>query len=87
MRVWVGVRPEKIFLTKKAPKEMQNSAKGMVKDIAYMGSHSIYHIALPSGKVILANIYNIDRKNKLDITWNDTVFVSWEPGSAVVLSV
>lgn len=92
MEVWVGVRPEKMFLSKKAPKDIsnnkyQNSVKGFVRDIAYMGSHSIYHIALPSGKIILANIYNMDRKNKLEITWNDKVYVSWEPGSAVVLSV
>lgn len=87
MQVWVGVRPEKIFLSKEKPDVITNSAKGIVKDIAYLGSHSIYHVALSNGKMIIANVYNIDRINKLEITWNDAVYVSWEPSSAVVLSV
>ncbi|MFI4955402.1 MAG: polyamine ABC transporter ATP-binding protein [Gammaproteobacteria bacterium] len=87
MQVWVGIRPEKVFLSKETPEVITNSAKGIVKDIAYLGSHSIYHVALNNGKIIIANVYNIDRINKLEITWNDEVYVSWEPSSAVVLSV
>lgn len=87
MQVWIGVRPEKIYLSKELPEELANSAKGIVKDIAYLGSHSIYHVALPNGKVIVSNVYNIDRANKLEITWNEEVYISWEPGSAVVLTV
>jgi putrescine transport system ATP-binding protein len=87
MQVAVGIRPEKVFLSKDAPEEKTNSAKGKVKDIAYLGSHSIYHVILNTGKHILANVYNIDRANKLEITWNDDVYVSWEPDSIVVLSI
>jgi len=87
MQVWVAVRPEKISLSKEPPEVKTNSAKGVVKDIAYLGSHSIYHVGLPNGKLVIANVYNIDRANKLEITWNDEVYVSWEPASAVVLIV
>ena len=87
MQVWVGIRPEKVYLSKEPPEVKTNSAKGIVKDIAYLGSHSIYHVALPNGKLVIANVYNIDRDNKLEITWNDEVYVSWEPHSAVVLIV
>ena len=85
MQVWVVVRPEKIFLSKECPDVQTNSARGVVRDIAYLGSHAIYYVQLQKGKLIEAKYYNTDRVTKLEITWDDEVYVSWEPDSAVVL--
>jgi putrescine transport system ATP-binding protein len=60
-------------------------AKGRVYDIAYMGSHSIYHVRLESGKKILANGYHSDRFITEPITWEDEVYIQFMPESAVVL--
>ena len=87
MQVWVAVRPEKIFLSKEPPEELTNSARGIVRDIAYLGSHAVYYVKLQSGKLVEAKYYNTDRVTKLEITWNDEVYVSWEPDSAVVLMI
>lgn len=85
LQVWVAVRPEKIILTLEPPEGADNIAKGKVYDIAYMGSHSIYHVKLESGKKLLANVYHSDRFITEPITWEDTVYVQFLPESAVVL--
>ncbi len=83
--VWVAVRPEKMSLSLEHPGNGNNVAKGQVYDIAYMGSHSIYHVLLESGKKIIANVYHSDRYISEPITWDDHVHVYFEATSAVVL--
>lgn len=83
--VWVAVRPEKVSLSLEKPDESYNLAKGYVYDIAYMGSHSIYHVMLDSGKKIEANVYHSDRFITEPITWDDKVYIQFQPESAVVL--
>jgi putrescine transport system ATP-binding protein len=85
LQVWIAVRPEKIILTLEKPEESFNMAKGRVYDIAYIGSHSIYHVKLDSGKKLLANLYHSDRFITEPITWEDEVYVQFLPESAVVL--
>lgn len=84
-QVWVAVRPEKMSLSLEDPGNGNNVAKGQVYDIAYMGSHSIYHVLLESGKKVIANVYHSDRFITDSITWDDQVFVYFEPKSAIVL--
>ncbi len=85
LQVWVAVRPEKMSLSLEHPGGDTNVARGKVYDIAYMGSHSIYHVLLESGKKITANVYHSDRFISEAITWEDQVHVYFEPTSAVVL--
>lgn len=85
LQVWVAVRPEKIVLTLERPEATYNLARGRVYDIAYMGSHSIYHVVLDSGKKLVANLYHSDRFIMEPITWEDQVYIQFEPESAVVL--
>jgi len=87
MMVWVGVRPEKLMLSLEPPATPYNWAEGVVRDIAYMGSHSIYHVRLKSGRKVTANIYNSDRFINEPITWNDKVYINFNPQSAVVLVI
>lgn len=88
-RVWVAVRPEKIHLSKKAPsKSGSNQVAGKVDDIGYLGNTSIYKVRLDSGQIIDVTSPNQTRpKSKSDgITWEDSVFLSWEPSSAMLLN-
>ncbi len=89
MELAVAVRPEKINVSREPPSQQYNMARGVVEDIAYLGSHSIYHIRLRSGMIIMASVGNINRQLASDkdqrITWEDEVYVSWSDTCGVVL--
>ena len=83
----IAVRPEKIFLSKNEPEnEDDTRMRGVVLDLGYLGSRSLYRIQLPSGKIIQASAQNRRRSATRDLQWDDEVWVSWRPRSAVVLT-
>ena len=95
--VWVAVRPEKINISRQPPnrdtgthqpevKQDENVARGIVKEIAYMGDMSIYLVRVESGRTIRVTIPNVERHTDDRITWDETVYVSWHAGSPVVLT-
>jgi putrescine transport system ATP-binding protein len=86
MQVWIAVRPEKIFVSRKQPDGQYNWLKGKVRDIAYLGSHSVYHVQLSGGRVVTAIVGNLQRNCDDCPTWEDEVVLSWEARSAVVLT-
>ena len=81
-----ALRPEKVHIAKDEPEGETNKAFGVVEDIAYFGSHSVYHVRLPSGAKILSNFANMKRWDSDGITWNDEVWVSWDDNDGVVLT-
>ncbi|PJE78817.1 Spermidine/putrescine import ATP-binding protein PotA [invertebrate metagenome] len=84
-RIWVAIRPEKALISTEKPEQDINWAMGIVDDIAYLGSHSVYHIKLTSGSMVLSSCANTERSAD-NPTWDDKVYVSWEPGSCMVLN-
>lgn len=84
--VGFALRPEKLSIGKEEPSGEYNKAEGVVEDIAYFGSHSVYHVRLPSGIKLMANFLNSRRWASEDITWNDRVWLSWGELSGVVLT-
>ena len=92
MEVTVAIRPEKIYIEKTQPVDedgkplKDNYTTGIVTEIAYMGDISIYHVKLNSGKVVITTLPNVDRFNKGLPTWDDKVFLSWDPESCVTLT-
>ncbi len=82
----VAVRPEKIFICRESLSQ-GNSCSGIVEDIAYLGSQSIYHVRLPSGKLVTASVQNVSRMNSQMPTWNDPISLYWEMDSGVVLTI
>ena len=86
MDVWVAVRPEKIVISEAPPAGDYNWARGVVDEIAYIGGLSIYHVKTPGGTTIRATLANVDRSVKKRLTWDDKVYLSWQPGAAVVLT-
>ncbi len=85
LQVWVAVRPEKVNLSIERPESAYNVSSGRVHDIAYMGSHSVYHVTLESGKKLEAYVYHSDRFIAEPITWEDKVYVHFPADSVVVL--
>jgi putrescine transport system ATP-binding protein len=84
-RVSFAVRPEKLTIAKEEPAHANNKARGTIEDIAYYGSHSVYHVRLPSGLKLMANFANRKRWASESFTWNDEVWVSWGDNAGVVL--
>ena len=85
-KVSFGVRPEKLTISKEEPEQPHNKASGVIEDIAYYGSHSVYHLRLPSGYRLMAHYANRKRWASDIFTWNDQVWVSWGDNAGVVLT-
>ncbi|MEQ8666460.1 MAG: polyamine ABC transporter ATP-binding protein [Rhodospirillales bacterium] len=87
-RVWVAIRPEKIYLSKEPPaKPGPNQARGMVDEIGYLGDTSIYKVKLDNGRIFDVTAPNQVRpKDKTHrITWDEQVYLHWEASSAILL--
>jgi putrescine transport system ATP-binding protein len=82
----VSIRPEQIAISLKQTSKNNNVATGVVEQIAYMGSYSLFYVRLPSGKLILASVSRLvtQRMGKMP-SYDDTVYLSWEAMSCVLL--
>lgn len=85
-QVKVAIRPEKIHISQKAPKERHNVTKGIIRDIAYLGDVSIYHVELSSGKIVLATQPNLVRLAERPLTWDDEVYLYWHEENGILLT-
>jgi|TARA_B110000495_G_scaffold55238_1_gene46502 putrescine transport system ATP-binding protein len=88
-QIWVGLRPEKIHLSITPPKNTgPNQIMGQVEDIGYLGETSIYKVRLQNGQIVDVTATNQRRpmNRTHSITWEDTVFLSWEPESVMLLT-
>jgi putrescine transport system ATP-binding protein len=85
--VSIAVRPEKIIMSQCPIEGAYNTAKGIVKDIAYLGDVSVYYIQLPSGKQIMATQPNLVRLAERPVTWDSEVFLQWTPESSLMLTM
>lgn len=86
MDVTVSVRPERIHVTRDKPAQANNWAQGVVKDMAYMGSYTLYHVKLENGKVVMANVPSLVLLQAGAPSYGDEVFVSWADNCGVVLT-
>jgi putrescine transport system ATP-binding protein len=84
-QLWFALRPEKLEISKRLPKNEHNILKGTIEDIAYGGSFSTYHVKLKNGSILKAIRANRERTKEHHLTWGDEVFLQWAPHSAVVL--
>jgi putrescine transport system ATP-binding protein len=84
--VTVSLRPEKITISKDAP-QSGNVVEGKVKDLAYFGKDSLYRIAVPSGALVQVHAVNARRGDEATrvADWDDRVWLSFDPASAIVL--
>ena len=94
MYVSVAVRPEKIRISREAavpadgePGHQFNRVRGTVKDMAYFGSFTVYHLLLASGLVLKISASNTERHRDEQLTWGDEAWATWSPTSQVVLTI
>ena len=82
----IAVRPEKIFVSKEKPGDEDTVClPGVVDDLGYLGNRSLYRIRLESGKIVQVSSQNRRRSVTRFLEWEDKVWISWHPRSAVVL--
>jgi putrescine transport system ATP-binding protein len=93
MPVTVALRPEKIRISRAEPLPVEgepgapfNRVRGTVKDMAYFGSFTVFHLALPSGNVLKVSQSNTERQRDDQLVWGDAAWASWSPLSQVVLT-
>jgi len=91
MPVTVAVRPEKIHLSAHAPADEDaasgfNRAQGVVKNLSYFGSFTVYHLELPSGRMLKISQNNMQRHREHELTWGDQAWAHWSRQSQVVLT-
>ena len=86
-KVCIAVRPEKIYISDHEPENREDtSLAGVVHDLGYLGNLSLYRIRLKSGKIVQVSAQNRKRSAERHLEWDDEVFISWRPRSAVVLT-
>lgn len=93
--VWVALRPEKIEMHKRAegkPKpamsdspEGSNVIAGVVKEIVYLGSETIFEIEIAGGRRVKTFRSNLTRYDQEDFTWDEPVWLAWHACSPAVL--
>lgn len=86
--VTVMVRPEKIqAVAGPGPGTgSDNELSGIVRDIAYLGDLSIYHVAIADGLNVQVALANRRHSEQAPITWDDRVHLAWHSGDGVVLT-
>jgi putrescine transport system ATP-binding protein len=87
--LWWAVRPEKIVVSREAPAATNgaNVVGGIVEEIGYLGDMTVYQVLLETGKRMRVTQTNTLRGNPDAITWDEKVFLSWDPTAGSVLTV
>lgn len=84
--LWFALRPEKIRLLRDKPETDTNYAKGIVEDVIYLGDTSTYRVILESGRKVMVTQPNTERESEAEISWDETIYVTWGETSGVVLT-
>ena len=83
---WLSVRPERVRLSRSAFENADNQAPGTVEDIAYLGSHSDYHLRLAGGRTMIAQVPRAHWGEDAAPEHGDAVWLSWAAPDGVVLT-
>ena len=95
MEVHIAVRPEKMAIQVDLPADSEresleqvgyNIVRGVIEDLAYLGSLTTYHVKLDSGMVVKVTHTNAARHSATKMTWGDQVYVWWCGSDVVVLT-
>ncbi|RZA16499.1 MAG: TOBE domain-containing protein, partial [Lysobacteraceae bacterium] len=63
----------------------ENVAIGKVRDIAYLGDVSIYHVEAESGTQVRVQETHVERSSEPHYDWGETLWLTWPASAAVVL--
>ncbi len=94
MAVTVALRPEKIQISRDAAPPLDphthtqpnvNRVRGTVKDMAYFGSFTVFHLQLGSGFVLKVSAGNTEPQGAQALTRGDEAWASWSSTAQIVL--
>jgi putrescine transport system ATP-binding protein len=96
MALSVAVRPEKMMIQPQPPQDEEresldqvgfNLVHGVIKDIAYLGNLTTYHVQL-DGSITIVRVTHLNdaRYEATQLTWGDPVCVWWDGSNVVVLT-
>jgi putrescine transport system ATP-binding protein len=83
--VVVAVRPEKVRIVAEPLETGENLLSGRVEEIAYLGDVSIYHVRVPGGALVEAQLTNRARRAAAPLTWGDQAWITWTSDDALAL--
>lgn len=85
--ITLAVRPEKIAIGRERP-DGPNAVRGTVDDFGYLGKDSIYKVKLDSGTILSVHSVNSRRGTEHErvAAWEDSVWLSFDPNSAILLA-
>jgi len=86
MAVTVALRPEKIHLSRQKPADDFNATRGTIRELAYFGSFTVYHVQLDSGRMLKVSQANTQRHRDDALTWGDQAWAHWSRSAQVVLT-
>jgi putrescine transport system ATP-binding protein len=82
----LAVRPEKMRLHRDRPESSSDDAvQGSIEEITYLGAHSTYHVRTTSGTLLQVTLPMLTRSERESFTWEQPVWITWSPDSAVML--
>lgn len=84
--VVIAIRPEKLSVHDERPLDRPNVVHGHVVDIAYLGDVSIYHLKTATGQVMRVQITHELRYSRPHYSWEDELYVSFDPCDGLVLT-
>jgi len=83
----VALRPEKVRISHEVPSEgAENGVAGVVSDIGYLGTVSVYKVRLDDGLVLKAAAMNLSAGAARTVNVKDRVWLSWAPEAGVLLT-
>jgi putrescine transport system ATP-binding protein len=83
--VWVAVRPEEMGIYSEPDDDSHNHGQGEIVDIAFLGNQIIYHVALPSKKIVHVSLPTSARAKNPLLDFGNRAYVSWDKTDGVVL--
>ncbi|ARS28143.1 ABC transporter ATP-binding protein [Sphingomonas sp. KC8] len=93
--VWAAIRPEKIEMLHRPEGGLppvvagvpdgHNVVPGMICHISYLGSETVYDVAVASGQRVKVLRSNVARYEEQGFDWDQPVWLAWHPRSPAVL--
>ena len=83
--ITLAIRPEKIMIDNQLSGSENNYIKGIVEDFGYFGNLSIYRVKTSDENIIQVSRQNRYRSEKV-ISWDDEVYLSWDPSNLLLLT-
>ena len=83
--VCIGIRPEKIEISKKNLDGFSNCLTGVIQSIVYQGRFTQYNVRLENGHILQVFEQNEKHFQGDEIDYNDKVYIYWQKENAMLL--